>query len=104
MSHPQGPRGETQEWPNDGQNDEGQIFDDVYDAPVQRIFHEVNEEGIGDVVHPDRPQEPPPPGTERLLQISDREERQKVGKYESNPEEEEHRDRRRGADPTEPPD
>ena len=47
MLHPQGPRGETQEWPDEGLNDEGQIFDDVLEASLQRIFHERNEEGIG---------------------------------------------------------
>src|SRR5262249_7641028 len=71
-------------------------------TPLQGRFHEVNEECKSDIVHPDRSQQPPRPWTERPMQIPDRKQRQKVGKYERNPEENEQRDRRRGANPAEP--
>src|SRR5262245_45145105 len=102
MPHRYCPGGGTKRWPGDGKNDEGQIFDDVLDAPWQGRFHEVNEESKSDVVHPDRSQQPPRPWTERPLQIPDRKQRQKVGKYERNPEEDEHHGWRHGANPTEP--
>ena len=60
-------RGKTQERPGDGQSDERQIFDDVLNASVERIFRKVNGECVGDVVHPNRPEEPLPSGTQRLL-------------------------------------
>ena len=70
--HLQGPRGETQEWPDDDENGKGQIYDEVFDVDIPRIVNEVSEERIGNVVHPDCPQQPPPSLTEQLLQISDR--------------------------------
>jgi len=76
----------------------------VFDADVQRIVYKVSEKRIGNVVHPERPQQPPPPAAEHLLQISDRKECQKVSKEDSNPEEDKHPESRRGADPAEPSD